>query len=97
MQAIAAVRLHFPEAILLDLGLPDGDGLLVLERLKHNRLLSDIPVIVVTSRDRQEAEEKARRLGAAAYVSKPVQVDALIASLQAVLARGDGVPAGGTR
>lgn len=97
MQAIAAARLHFPEAILLDLGLPDGDGLLVLERLKYNRLLSDIPVIVVTSRDRQEAEEKARRLGAAAYVSKPVQVDALIASLQAVLARGDGVPAGGTR
>lgn len=97
MQAIAAARLHLPRAILLDLGLPGGDGFLVLERLKHNRLLSDIPVIVVTVRDRQEAEEKARRLGAAAYVTKPVQVDALMASLQTVLATRDVVPTGKTR
>ena len=97
MQAIAAARLHLPQAILLDLGLPGGDGLLVLERLKHNRLLSDIPVIVVTGRDRQEAEEKARHLGAAAYVSKPVQVDVLMASLQTVLATRGGVLAGETR
>jgi len=93
MQAIAAARLHLPQAILLDLGLPGGDGFLVLERLKHNRLLSDIPVIVVTGRDRQEGEEKARHLGAAAYVSKPVQVDVLMASLQTVLATRNGVPA----
>ncbi len=97
MQAIAAARLHFPEAILLDLGLPGGDGFLVLERLKHNQLLSDIPVIVVTSRDRQEAEEKARHLGAADYVSKPVQAEALMATLQTVLAAQDRVPAGKTR
>ena len=93
MQAMAGARFHHPQAILLDLGLPGGDGFLVLERLKHNRLLSDIPVIVVTGRDRQEAEEKARHLGAAAYVSKPVQVDELMASLQSVLATQDGVPA----
>jgi DNA-binding response OmpR family regulator len=97
MQAIAAARLHLPEAILLDLGLPGGDGFLVLERLKHNRLLSDIPVIVVSACDRQDAEEKARHLGAAAYVSNPIQPDALMASLQAVLAIRDGVPGGGTR
>lgn len=97
MQAITAARLHHPQAILLDLGMPGGDGFLVLERLKNNRILSDIPVIVVTVRDRQEAEEKVRRLGAAAYVPKPVQVDALMASLQTVLAARDGVSAGQTR
>jgi DNA-binding response OmpR family regulator len=97
MQAIAAARLHFPEAILLDLGLPGGDGFLVLERLKHNRLLSDIPVIVVSACDRQEAEERARHLGAAAYVSKPVHADALMATLQTVLATQDRVPTGTTR
>jgi DNA-binding response OmpR family regulator len=97
MQAMAAARFHHPQAILLDLGLPDEDGLVVLERLKSNRSLSDIPVIVVTVRDRQEAEEKARRLGAAAYVTKPIQVDALMASLQTVLATQDGVPADVTR
>lgn len=97
LQAVAAARLHRPQAILLDLGLPGGDGFVVLERLKNNRLLSDIPVIVVTVRDRQEAEEKAWRLGSAAYVQKPVQVEALLASLQTVLATRDGVPAGVTR
>jgi DNA-binding response OmpR family regulator len=59
--------------------------------------MSDIPVIVVTVRDRQEAEKKARRLGAVDYVSKPIQVDALMASLQTVLATRDGVPASVTR
>jgi DNA-binding response OmpR family regulator len=86
LQAIAAARLHQPQAILLDLGLPGGDGFVVLERLKSNQLLSQIPVIVVTSRDRQEAEEQTRRLGAAAYLQKPIHDEALIASLRIALA-----------
>lgn len=96
MQAMAAARFHHPQAILLDLGLPDVDGLLILERLKSDHLLRDIPVIVVTIRDRQEAEEKARQLGAVDYVSKPIQAGALLASLQIVLATQDAVPAGVT-
>jgi DNA-binding response OmpR family regulator len=94
MQAVAAARFHHPQAILLDLGLPGGDGFLILQRLKSNHLLSEIPVIVVTIRDRKEAEEKARQLGAVAYVSKPVQADELMASIQAVLATRDAAPAG---
>ena len=85
MQAIATARLHQPQAIFLDLGMPGGDGFLVLERLKSNRLLSHIPVIVVTARDRQIAEEETRRLGAVAYLQKPIQADALTASLRTVL------------
>lgn len=96
MQAMAAARFHHPQAILLDLGLPGGDGLLILERLKNNHLLKEIPVIVVTIRDRQEAEEKARRLGAVDYVSKPVQADELMASIQTVLGTRDAAPAGVT-
>ena len=89
-------RLHQPQAILLDLGMPGGDGLLVLERLKSNRLLSHIPVIVVTVRDRQEAEEQTQRLGAAAYLQKPIHDDTLMASLRTVLATSDrGGPEGG--
>lgn len=57
---------HQPQAILLDLGMPGGDELVVLERLKRNHLLSHIPVIVVTVRDRQDAEEQTRGLGAVA-------------------------------
>jgi DNA-binding response OmpR family regulator len=97
MQAIGAVRLHEPQAILLDLGLPGGDGFLILERLKSNRLLSHIPVIVVSARARQEAEEKARMLGAAAYVEKPLKLEEFIAILQSVLAAPDVVLPGMTR
>jgi two-component system cell cycle response regulator DivK len=93
MQAMAAARFHHPQAILLDLGLPGGDGFLILQRLKNNHLLSEIPVIVVTVRDRKEAEEKARQLGAVAYVSKPVQADELMASIQTVLGTQAGTPA----
>ena len=89
MQAISAARLHQPSAILLDLSMPGGDGLLVLERLKSNRLLSSIPVIVVTVRDRTVAEEETRRLGAVAYVVKPIDADVLIASLRTILAPED--------
>ncbi|BFU93369.1 MAG: conserved protein of unknown function [Nitrospira sp.] len=90
MQATNAALRHEPHAILLDLGLPAGDGFCVLERLKHNTRLSKIPVIVVTGRDPQEAEEKARSLGADGYVQKPVKEEELIISLQQVLANRGG-------
>jgi CheY-like chemotaxis protein len=93
MQAMAAARFHKPQAILLDLGLPDVDGLLILERLKNDHFLRDIPMIVVTIRARQKAEEKARQLGAVAYVSKPVKSDELMASIQTVFAARDGAAA----
>ena len=95
VQAVAAARLHKPQAILLDLGMPGGDGLIILERLKSNRLLSHIPVIVITARDRQEAEEKTQCLGAVAYLQKPIHGDALMETLRTVLATPAVAPEGG--
>ncbi len=60
IQAVIEARKHRPHVILLDLGLPGGGGFVVLERLKSNRLLSAIPVVVVTVRDPAVAEQKAR-------------------------------------
>jgi DNA-binding response OmpR family regulator len=85
MQAVSEARTHQPHVILLDLGLPEGDGFVVLERLKGNRLLSAIPVIVVTVRDPEVTEQRARECGAAAFLQKPVQADALIATIRGVL------------
>lgn len=95
VQAIAAARLHQPQAILLDLEMPGGDGLVVLERLKSNRLLSHIPVIIITGCDRQEAEEKTQRLGAVAYLPKPIHENALMETLRTVLATPTEAPEGG--
>ena len=87
MQAVSAALKHQPHAILLDLGLPGGDGFVVLERLKSNRLLSSIPVIVVTVQASEVAEQKTRECGASAFLQKPVNADALIETLRGVLGK----------
>lgn len=84
-EPISAARKHQPHAILLDLGLPCGDGFVVLDRLKKNHLLSAIPVIIVTGQDPLEIGPKARKLGAAAFIQKPVKADDLIATIRGVL------------
>ena len=85
IQAIIKARGKQPDVILLDLGLPGGDGFLILERLKANKLLSTVPVIVVTARDLKEVEEKAFRAGAAASFQKPVNIDSLLTVIEEVL------------
>src|SRR5580692_1122077 len=51
ISCMAEARKSEPDLIILDLGLPAGDGFLVMERLKSNTYLAAIPVIVVTGRD----------------------------------------------
>jgi len=85
IQAMSLARSQEPALILLDLGLPGGDGLIVLERLKANRLVANIPVIVVTGRNPGEAEVLTKRLGAAAYLQKPVKAEELIALIKETL------------
>ncbi len=60
-------------------------GYVVLEQLKGNRLLSGIPVLVVTGQNPEGAEQEAREYGAVAFLQKPVKADAVIATLRGVL------------
>jgi DNA-binding response OmpR family regulator len=69
--AISEARMRLPDLIILDLGLPAGDGFVVLERLKTNTYLSVIPVIVVSAREVRANKERALRAGARAYLQKP--------------------------
>jgi len=85
IQAMSTARKHQPSVILLDLGLPGGDGLLVLERLKTNHLVSAIPVVVVTVRDSLQMEPRTRKLGAVAFIQKPVQGDQLLTAIREAL------------
>ena len=86
LQAISVARKEQPDAALLDVGFPGGNGLLVLERLKTNASLSCIPVIIVSSEDPQVAEARAIQAGAVAFLQKPVDQDKLIASVQQAMA-----------
>jgi len=64
--------------ILLDLGLPKVDGREVLERVWADRRLRHIPVIVLTSSDKDEDMVRSYKSGAVAFLRKPVQVDRLL-------------------
>ncbi len=74
-----------PDLVLLDLGLPDVDGLQVLAML---RAVSDVPVVMVTARDDDAAVVKALDAGADDYVAKPFGIDQVEARIRAVLRRG---------
>ena len=75
---MGAAQKEHPDVIILDLGLPAGDGFVVLERLQSSDTLSGIPVIVLTARDPQGNEQRALRAGAAAFFQKPVDNEELL-------------------
>jgi two-component system KDP operon response regulator KdpE len=85
LSSIAEARKHMPDVILLDLGLPAGDGFTVLERLKASETLSLIPVIVLTGRDRLSSKGRSLRAGAGAFLQKPVSNAQLLSVIQQVL------------
>ena len=76
--AIAAAQKERPALIILDLGLPVGDGFVVLDRLQNSDTLSGVPVIVLSARDPQSNEQRALKAGAAAFFQKPADNDELM-------------------
>ena len=73
-----------PDAIILDLDLPDIDGLEVLRQL---RLFSDVPIIVLTARDQEIDKVRSLEIGADDYVAKPFSPLELLARVKATLRR----------
>jgi DNA-binding response OmpR family regulator len=85
VSAIRMARNERPSLILLDLGLPAGDGFQVLEWLKINTDLSHVPVIVLSARDAEANERRALKAGAWAYLEKPVDDEDLLEAIGAAL------------
>jgi DNA-binding response OmpR family regulator len=83
--AVSEARKHLPDLILLDLGLPVGDGFVVLERFRANAYLAVIPVIVVTARDQHANKDRALKAGAKAFVQKPWNDAELLALISQLL------------
>ena len=83
--AVSEARKQQPDLILLDLGLPAGDGFIVLERFQANVTLALIPVIVVSGRDHQVNKAKALKAGAKAFVQKPWNDAALLTLITELL------------
>jgi two-component system, OmpR family, KDP operon response regulator KdpE len=77
-------RSHKPDLLLIDLGLPDGDGLTVIRRL---RAWSPVPIVVLSARTLEEQKIAALDAGADDYVTKPFSAPELLARVRAALRR----------
>lgn len=85
-QALAMAQLHRPGMVILDLGLPDLDGLDVLGRLRERG--DRVGVLVLTARDAIDDRVSGLRAGADDYLGKPFAVPELLARVQALTRRG---------
>jgi two-component system KDP operon response regulator KdpE len=82
--ALAAAVALRPDVILLDLGLPDMDGVEVIQRIRE---WSPVPIIVLSVRDQEEDKVKALDAGADDYLTKPFGIAELLARVRAALRR----------
>src|SRR5690348_15952718 len=78
--ALTAATKADPDIVLLDLGLPDGDGFAVIEAIRKSGLT---PIIVLSARGDVEGKVRALELGADDYVTKPFDMTELLARLKA--------------
>jgi len=88
-QAITEAAQRKPDVVVLDLGLPDMDGVQVLKRLRE---WSRVPVLVLSVRDREEDKIAALDHGADDYVTKPFGTGELLARLRVARCRADPAP-----
>lgn len=90
VSAISQAKNEKPDLIILDLGLPAGDGYLVMERLSNIDELAVIPVIVVSARDHQVHQERSLNAGAKAFFQKPTDSGVLLAAIEDVWVEQSG-------
>lgn len=90
--AVYLARNQQPDAVILDLGLPGGDGASVLERYVKNLQLSTIPVIVLSGQDPHLARQAVANYGVVAVLGKPADPEALAAALADAFARSGPAP-----
>lgn len=85
LQATGIALRDKPALIVLDFGLPGGDGWVLLDRLKSNILTKHIPIVIVTGQTKIGLEEKSKSKGAAGFLNKPVEKDTFINTINALL------------
>ena len=86
-EALDAVRARLPDLILMDLGLPDINGLEVTRRLKADDATRDVVVVALTGHAMGDDGEVCRRAGCAGVLSKPVYAAVLLARIPEFLVR----------
>jgi DNA-binding response OmpR family regulator len=91
LSGVAEAQKQRPDLIILDLGLPGGDGFTVMERLREIPVLAVIPIIVVSARNGLGNQKRACEAGAKAFLQKPVNDDELLAVIRQALGENEGI------
>ncbi|HZL68387.1 MAG TPA: response regulator transcription factor [Candidatus Limnocylindrales bacterium] len=89
--AMTVVNREKPDAAILDLGLPGGDGFVVLQRLRSLARTVALPVVVVTARPAQTNRALALEQGVVAFLQKPVKTAELMSALRKALRHREAV------
>jgi DNA-binding response OmpR family regulator len=87
VSAISQAKNEKPDLILLDLGLPAGDGFKVIERLSNIESLASIPIIVLSAKDIATNKERALKAGARAFLQKPADNAELLGVIEQLLVK----------
>lgn len=82
-EAISYLETHHVDLVFLDLKMPDVDGMSLLPKIHF--LYAKMPVLVLTAQPTPEAEAEARQLGAVSYLTKPVDPESLLKTVQEIL------------
>lgn len=87
--ALMVARREEPDLALLDISIPGGDGFVVAERLRDKVLAKHVPIVFITASKQKGLREKAKQLGAAAFLEKPFKASQLLEAIDdAMIFRG---------
>ena len=84
-RGFALAQRQSPDVVILDVMMPVMDGFAVLEALRQDPRTASMPVVMLSALIAEEVEQRCLALGAAAYVRKPFEADALLGALGSVL------------
>jgi len=85
MGALQAVEKQAPDLVILDIGLPVGNGILLLRKFRSMDSLKNVPVIVLTARRPNFLREESFKYGATAFFQKPADNEALLSTIRKAL------------
>lgn len=82
-EGLQKARERVPALVVLDLMLPDVEGLEVCRQLRSEEATREVPVVILTALHQDEVRERARQIGASEYLTKPFDPDQLISTVRA--------------
>ena len=87
-EALAAARSFGPDLIITDIQLPHLSGIELMQLVRSDEALADVPIMAVTAYAAQGDDERIRAAGAQSYVSKPISVARFVEAVESLLAAG---------